>query len=212
VERGGEIPPLTVSEQIEDAGNKLKANSGDPAARMALVRMVDSAPDFEASLAAYTLGTRAKGHADIMAALGQQLRIRGGVAKVHMAEAMLRLDGNHATATDALLKLSASEDKRVRMMAAFSMQSATKTQKERCITALIKILKDSDSDVRASAALALGAYGPEAKRAIPAIVTVIHDVDPGTARAAGVALQCVVRNSLDSKAIRPVAAEAVDSK
>ncbi|MED5399690.1 MAG: HEAT repeat domain-containing protein [Planctomycetota bacterium] len=212
VVRGGQIPPLTVSEQIEDAGNRLKANSGDPAARMTLIGMVDSAPDFEASLAAYTLGTRAKGHADIMAALGHQLRLRGGVAKVHMAEAMLRLDGNHVTATDALLKLSASEDKRVRMMAAFSMQSATKTQKERCIAALIKVLKDSDSDVRASAALALGAYGPEAKRAIPAIVTVIHDVDPGTARAAGVALQCVVRNSLDSKTIRPVAAEAVGGK
>tara|TARA_A100001037_G_C14758869_1_gene460923 strand:- start:92 stop:616 length:525 start_codon:yes stop_codon:yes gene_type:complete len=174
--------------------------------------MVSSAPDFEAALAAYTLGTRAKGHADIMEALGQQLLLRGEVAKVHMAEAMLRFDGNHATATESLVKLTASEDKRVRMLAAFSMQNATKVQRERCITVLIKVLKDEDSDVRASAALALGAFGPSAKRAIPAIVTVIHDVDPGTARAAGVALQCVARKRQDAKVIRPVAAESLDSK
>ena len=210
--RDGQILPLTVLEQIAAAQTQLELDASDPAGRAALIQLVDSAPDFEASLAAYTLGTRAKGHADIMAALGQQLMLRGGVAKVHMAEAMLRLDGNHVTATDALLKLTASEDKRVRMIAAFSMQSATNGQRERCITELIKVLKDSDSDVRASAVLALGAYGPSAKRAIPAIVTVIHDVDPGTARAAGVALQCVVRNSLDSKTIRPVAAETVGGK
>ena len=210
--RDGQILPLTVLEQIAAAKTQLELDASDPAGRAALIQLVDSAPDFEAALAAYTLGTRAKGHADIMAALGQQLMLRGGVAKVHMAEAMLRLDGNHVTATDALLKLTASEDKRVRMLAAFSMQSATNGQRERCITELIKVLKDSDSDVRASAVLALGAYGPSAKRAIPAIVTVIHDVDPGTARAAGVALQCVVRNSLDSKTIRPVAAETVGGK
>ncbi|MDC0175438.1 HEAT repeat domain-containing protein [Planctomycetaceae bacterium] len=212
VVRNGEIPPLTVSEQIDDAENKLRMNAGDPAGRAALIQVVNSAPDFEAALAAYTLGTRAKGHTDIMAALGQQLTLRGGVAKVHMAEAMLRLDGNHVTATDVLLKLTASEDKKVRMMAAFSMQAATNAQKERCIASLIKVLKDPDSDVRASAALALGGYGPSAKRAIPAIVTVIHDVDPGTARAAGVALQCVAGKSLKSREIRPVAAEGIDGK
>ena len=210
--RDGKNAPLTLEEQVAGAGMKLAVDADDSSARAKLVQMVASAPDFEAALAAYTLGTRAKGHADIMDALGRQLLLRGEVAKVHMAEAMLRFDGNHATATESLVNLTASEDKRVRMLAAFSMQAATKVQRERCITILIKVLKDEDSDVRASAALALGAFGPSAKRAIPAIVTVIHDVDPGTARAAGVALQCVASKRQDAKVIRPVAAESLDSK
>ncbi len=210
--RSGKIPPITLEEKVADAGMKLVVDADDSSARATLVQMVSSAPDFEAALAAYTLGTRAKGHADIMEALGQQLLLRGEVAKVHMAEAMLRFDGNHATATESLVNLTASEDRRVRMIAAFSMQAATKSQRERCISTLIKMLKDEDSDVRASAALALGAFGPSAKRAIPAIVTVIHDVDPGTARAAGVALQCVARKRQDVKVVRPVAAGSLDSK
>ncbi len=186
------IPAKSVAEQIADAAADLAADSNDAAARSVLVDAVSTSPDVEASLAAYMLGTRATGHPDVMKALGEQMSSRTGVARVHMAEAMLRLDGNHVTATDTLVGIVSSKaNTEERMMAAFAMQSATVVQRQRCISTLIKALDDSESDVRAAAALTLGAYGPAAKTALPALVRLIHDENIDTARAAGVALQCI---------------------
>jgi HEAT repeat protein len=108
-----------------------------------------------------------------------------------MAEAMLRLDGNHVTATDSLVGLLSASDPEVRMLAAFAMQSATTVQRPRCISTLIRVLEDTDSEVRAAAALTLGGYGSSAKAALPVLVRLVHDENVDTARAAGVALQCI---------------------
>ena len=185
------IPPVSSQETIFTASETLSAKPDEANARAVLIEAVEVAPDVEASLAAYMLGTRASGHPEVMSALGEQLSARTGIARVHMAEAMLRLDGNHVTATDALVGLLSDEEPQVRMMAALAMQSATVTQKERCISTLIKVLQDTDSEVRAAAALALGGYGPAAKAALPALVRLVHDENVDTARAAGIALQCV---------------------
>ena len=185
------IPPVSSLETIYTASETLSEKPDDANARAVLIEAVEVAPDVEASLAAYMLGTRASGHPEVMSALGEQLSARTGIARVHMAEAMLRLDGNHVTATDTLVGLLSDEEPQVRMMAALAMQSATVTQKERCISTLIKVLQDTDSEVRAAAALALGGYGPAAKAALPALVRLVHDENVDTARAAGIALQCV---------------------
>lgn len=205
------IPAKSMAEQIADAATALAGDSNDAAARSVLVDAVSTSPDVEASLAAYMLGTRASGHPDVMTALGQQISARTGMARVHMAEAMLRLDGNHVTATDTLVGMVSSKDMEVRMMAAFAMQSATVAQRDRCISTLIKALDDSESDVRAAAALTLGAYGPSAKTALPELVRLVHDENVDTARAAGVALQCIepppASAQVDTR-VTPVAAEA----
>jgi hypothetical protein len=205
------IPAMSVAEQITDAATALAADSNDAAARGVLVDVVSTAPDVEASLAAYMLGSRGSGHPDVMTALGEQMSARTGVARVHMAEAMLRLDGNHVAATDTLIGMVSSKDMDVRMMAAFSMQSATVAQRDRCISTLIKVLDDSESDVRAAAALTLGAYGPAAKTALPDLVGLVHDENIDTARAAGIALQCIepppASGQVDTR-VTPVAAGA----
>ncbi len=209
------IPAKSVSEQIGDAAAALAGDANDAAARNILVDAVSTAPDVEASLAAYILGTRASGHPDVMTALGEQMSARTGVARVHMAEAMLRLDGNHVTATDTLVRMVSSKEKEVRMIAAFAMSSATVAQRERCISTLIKALDDSESDVRAAAALSLGAYGPAAKTALPALVRLVHDENADTARAAGVALQCIEPPPATAQvdtSVTPVAAGADDGK
>jgi HEAT repeat protein len=95
------------------------------------------------------------------------------------------------------------------------MQSATVTQKERCISTLIKVLQDTDSEVRAAAALALGGYGPAAKAALPALVRLVHDENVDTARAAGVALQCIAPPPAAAQIetrFKPLAAGAVDGR
>jgi HEAT repeat protein len=58
----------------------------------------------------------------------------------------------------------------------------------RIIPAMIQSLKDHDSDVRRSAAIALGQFGEQAKDAIPALQAAEHDRDARVKRAAAIAL------------------------
>ena len=215
--RRTEIPLVSTSEKIYTASRILEARPDDADARAVLIEAVGMAPDVEASLAAYMLGTRASGHPEVMSALGEQLSARTGIARVHMAEAMLRVDSNHVTATDTLVGMLSAPEPKVRMMAAFAMQSATATvtQRERCVSTLIKVLEDTDSEVRAAAALVLGGYGPAAKAAIPALVRLAYDENVDTARAAGVALQCISPPSATTQVdtrVTPVAAGADHGK
>jgi hypothetical protein len=213
--RRTEIPPVSTAEKIYTASRTLEARPDDTGARAVLIEAVGMAPDVEASLAAYMLGTRASGHPEVMSALGEQLSARTGIARVHMAEAMLRMDSNHVTATDTLVGMLSAPEPKVRMIAAIAMQSATVTQRERCVSTLIKVLEDTDSEVRAAAALVLGGYGPAAKAAIPALVRLVYDENVDTARAAGVALQCISPPSATTQVdtrVTPVAAEADHGK
>ena len=56
------------------------------------------------------------------------------------------------------------------------------------VPALIEALKDSQDDVRWSAAIGLGYFGEEAKDAIPPLQEAQHDPDARVREAAGVAL------------------------
>jgi len=186
-----DIVVMSPSEKAAKGHQSLVPRPDDAGAVTLLVDAVTYTPDAESALAAYMLGTRTTGQDMVMASLGEQLGVRKGFARVHVAEAMLRLDGNHAVATDALIELVSSSEKDVRMMAALAMQSAAATQRDRCIQVLILLLSDGDSELRAVAALALGGYGMSAKVAVPALMQLVRDENADAARAAGVALRCV---------------------
>jgi HEAT repeat protein len=53
------------------------------------------------------------------------------------------------------------------------------------VPAMIETLKDKDTGVRKSAALALGLIGPAAKDAVPALIEALKDGDPGDRRSDG---------------------------
>ena len=72
------IPEMTTSERILSASRTLKENAKDEAARKVLIEAVEFAPDVEASLAAYMLGSCGSGHPDVMVAIGQQMSVRTG--------------------------------------------------------------------------------------------------------------------------------------
>ena len=59
---------------------------------------------------------------------------------------------------------------------------------DRVIPALIETLKQSDGDVRWSAAIGLGTFGDRAKAAIPALQAALHDKDARVREAAGKAI------------------------
>jgi HEAT repeat protein len=59
---------------------------------------------------------------------------------------------------------------------------------ERIIPAMIESLKDSEGDIRWSAAIGLGSFGDKAKDAIPALQAALHDKDARVREAAGKAI------------------------
>jgi HEAT repeat protein len=57
------------------------------------------------------------------------------------------------------------------------------------VPALIAVLKDEDSELRASAATALGGIGPAAKEAVPALSVALKDKDKRVREIAASALR-----------------------
>jgi len=186
-----DIVVLSPSEKSDREQQSLVPMSGDLAAVNLLVDAVRFTPDTESALAAYMMGTRTTGQDAVVFSLEEQLAVRKGFARVHVAEALLRIDGTHVAATDALVELVSASEKEVRMVAVLAMQSAVTTQRDRCIQVLVGLLSDRDSAIRAAGALALGGYGRSARVAVPALMKLVRDENVDAARAAGVALRCV---------------------
>jgi HEAT repeat protein len=63
-----------------------------------------------------------------------------------------------------------------------------KADAEKIVPVMIECLKDKQGDVRLSAAIGLGTFGEEAKRAIPELQAAAKDRDARVRRAVGVAL------------------------
>ena len=186
-----DVVVLSPSEKSDRGHQSLVPMSGELAAVNLLVDAVRFTPDTESALAAYMMGTRTTGHDAVVFSLEEQLAVRKGFARVHVAEALLRIDGTHVAATDALVELVSASEKEVRMVAVLAMQSAVETQRDRCIQILVGLLSDGDSAIRAAGALALGGYGRSARVAVPALMKMARDENVDAARAAGVALRCV---------------------
>ncbi|MBO50188.1 MAG: hypothetical protein CMJ69_05300 [Planctomycetaceae bacterium] len=187
----GDVVVLGPSEKSGRGHQSLVPMSGELAAVNLLVDAVRFTPDTESALAAYMMGTRTTGQDAVVFSLEEQLAVREGFARVHVAEALLRIDGTHVAATDALVELVSAPEKEVRVLAVLAMQSAVDAQRDRCIQILVGLLSDGDSAVRAAGALALGGYGRSARVAVPALMKMVRDENVDAARAAGVALRCV---------------------
>ena len=186
-----DIVVLSPAEKGDRGHESLVPLSGELSAVNLLVDAVRFTPDTESALAAYMMGTRTTGQDAVLFSLEEQLAVRKGFAKVHVAEALLRIDGTHVAATDALVELVSAPEKEVRVLAVLAMQSAVEDQRDRCIQILVGLLSDGDSGVRAAGALALGGYGRSARVAVPALMKMVRDENVDAARAAGVALRCV---------------------
>ena len=73
-------------------------------------------------------------------------------------------------------------------IAAVRLLSQRKGEAAKVVPALTEALKDSEGDIRWSAAIGLGYFGDQAKDAIPALQDAQHDRDARVREAAGVAL------------------------
>ncbi|GIS62943.1 MAG: hypothetical protein CM1200mP2_51680 [Planctomycetaceae bacterium] len=125
-----DVVVLSPSEKSDRGHESLVPMSGELAAVNLLVDAVRFTPDAESALAAYMMGTRTTGQDAVVFSLEEQLAVRKGFARVHVAEALLRIDGTHVAATDALVELVSAPEKEVRVLAVLAMQSAVETQRD----------------------------------------------------------------------------------
>ncbi|MDB5385476.1 MAG: hypothetical protein JWM11_1122 [Planctomycetaceae bacterium] len=86
---------------------------------------------------------------------------------------------------------STNQDDRIKAVRLLQQHKGDATQ---VVPALIKSLKDQQSDIRWSAAIGLGYYGAEAKSAVHALEAAQHDTDGRVREAASVALSRIVRS------------------
>ena len=89
--------------------------------------------------------------------------------------------------TDELIADLKSSQEKDRIIAVRLLPQRT-ADADRVIPALIETLKNSDGDVRWSAAIGLGTFGDRAKEAIPALQAALHDKDARVHEAAGKAI------------------------
>jgi HEAT repeat protein len=89
--------------------------------------------------------------------------------------------------TDELIADLKSSQEKDRIIAVRLLPQRT-ADADRVIPALIETLKNSDGDVRWSAAIGLGTFGDRAKEAIPALQAALHDKDARVREAAGKAI------------------------
>ena len=94
---------------------------------------------------------------------------------------------NSQKSTDELLADLKSSQEKDRIIAVRLLPQRT-ADADRVIPALIETLKQSDGDVRWSAAIGLGTFGDRAKAAIPALQAALHDKDARVREAAGKAI------------------------
>jgi hypothetical protein len=111
--------------------------------------------------------------------------------RVHASEAMLKINGDGATAVNVLKASLASHRADERCLAAVALGSATGAQTQAAVSALIPALYDADSAVRCSAALALGGFGANATSAVSALEVAASATDLETREAATTALACI---------------------
>jgi hypothetical protein len=94
--------------------------------------------------------------------------------------------GKTKSTTELLADLKGTQE-RDRIIAVRSLPQR-KGDAAQVIPALIEALKHNDAGVRQDAAIGLGAFGEQAKDAIPALQAAQHDRDVRVRNAAGVAL------------------------
>ncbi|MFI5401940.1 MAG: HEAT repeat domain-containing protein [Planctomycetota bacterium] len=112
------------------------------------------------------------------------------------------------------LPLLASEDNKVRAMAAVSLGAAG-AGGEAAVKQLVTALHDKDADVRREAALAIGRIGRGAHDAIPGLIHLANDPERGCTREGLLALGMIVRDAAErdrrGTKVSPEVARALES-
>ena len=144
-------------------------------------------------LACYSLGNigaEAKGAIPALKDLRDQSH---GLERLRAAEALIRIQEGDARSVDVLTVAVKSTDRQVRWIAANGLGQVRGKDIDRAIETLLLTLDDSDDEVKAAAALALGGMGAPARKALPKLQGMTTSQTPFVGDAADAAIKCLSR-------------------
>ncbi len=142
--------------------------------------------------AAYLLGLLGEHAVPYTEDLEEELSTSDELTRLHMAEALIRLNPDHEKAIEAVLELSSSNDNSIRCLATHVLSDIDPVKHPKTMASLSMKLNDTDPSIRSAAALALGGYGEKAETAIPALLETTNDRDHDVRLAANTALSCIM--------------------
>lgn len=156
-----------------------------------LVNWLETGTPKMRTFAAYLLGCFGSEAEAALPILHSFLNDEDPIFRLHVAEAIVRIEPTDATATAALIETLENGEDDVRWLAAFALGAVAKTHTEQAVDVLAEKLDDEDHRVRSAAALTLGAFRLAAKEAVPQLVQALVGTDERVSRAAAIALACI---------------------
>lgn len=156
-----------------------------------LSRVLEAGETAAAPFAAFCLGQLAGDAAPAIPVVRQACGSDSAAVRLCAAEALLKITPDDAEPVSVLIEGLRSPDAQLRWLAALSLSAASRTYQDSAILALIPVLQDEQAVVCSSAALALGAYGPQALDAVPALQAALSHPDVDVRDAATAALACI---------------------
>jgi HEAT repeat protein len=160
-----------------------------------LTELLSSDDSDVVQFAAYTLSGIGAPAAPALPALDQILRSEDRRIRLHAAEATVKIasGSQRDEALETLIVLTAEPNKELRTLAVVTLGSVSDVPTPAITTALTSALHDSDAEVRAAAALTLGAFGPSAKASVAQLEFVAENDHQDVQQAAATALECIRR-------------------
>ncbi|MBL4885950.1 MAG: HEAT repeat domain-containing protein [Planctomycetaceae bacterium] len=141
--------------------------------------------------AAMYLGEMISEKEDVVPILETSLLSAKGMSALHVSESLLKIDPSSVDAVSRLAELMRGEDVEVRWLAAHTLGSVQGELQPYAVEALRGGLRDVDSQVRATSALALGGLGNASQVAVAELDFMLKHGDANVKDAASIALDCI---------------------
>jgi HEAT repeat protein len=144
---------------------------------------------------AYTLSWMGEQAEPAAATLRQLLTSHDKLIRVHAAEALIHIEppGAQADAVETLILLTSDPSTSVRSLALVALGDFPDETTPEIMSALTNALHDRDAEVRAAAALSLGAFGEPSESTIAQLEFVATSDEEQVRQAAATALECIRR-------------------
>jgi HEAT repeats len=158
---------------LEDAEHVVRAHTAkalwDVAQRReaipTLVELLDATHPQARPLAAFFLGHIGPGASAALPVLHRTLETSSGVERIHLAEAIARIDADDARAVAVLVEGLHNSDAELRFVSAYALGDVAPQHTDCVVPALAAAQRDADDAVRTAATLALQAFRTPARYA-----------------------------------------------
>jgi HEAT repeat protein len=158
-----------------------------------LVRLIQTGQPEVVQFAAYALGSLGPKALSITPALRVAREQFNGATRLHIAEALVRIDAFDDASVQVLISALNAPEPHQRWLGALALGHVQARHSVTVVPALVTALQDADPEVRSAAALSLGGFGPAAAAAIPELQRRATLDSPTVREAAQTALACIRR-------------------